>query len=155
MSSSPRLLVVDDEAGLRSMLSVLFTRMGFRVDLSVFGDTSALALAAALVFAAVVGKQVCMLGVLDKSIPRLPVGLGMIPRGEVGLIFANIGLTLKVGDEYIIDATTYGAVVIVVIVTTLLTPPLLTWSFRRSATPLHAELAPRVAQDLPEREPEA
>jgi two-component system response regulator PilR (NtrC family) len=34
MSSSPRLLVVDDEAGLRSMLSVLFTRMGFRVDLA-------------------------------------------------------------------------------------------------------------------------
>lgn len=134
---------------------IFFVIMGFRVDLAVFGDTSALALAAALIVAAVVGKQICMLGVLDKSIPRLPVGLGMIPRGEVGLIFANIGLTLKVGGEHIIDATTYGAVVIVVIVTTLLTPPLLTWSLRRSATAVPAELAPRVPQDLPEREPEA
>ena len=74
-----------------------------------------------------------MLGVFDPSIRRLPVGLGMIPRGEVGLIFANIGLGLTVGGERIIDDGTFTAVVIMVILTTLLTPPLLTWSFRQKS----------------------
>jgi Kef-type K+ transport system membrane component KefB len=59
------------------------------------------------------------------------VGIGMIPRGEVGLIFANIGLTLHIGGERIVDDSTFAAVVAMVIVTTLVTPPLLTWSFRR------------------------
>lgn len=44
-----------------------------------------------LLIAAILGKQVCGLGVLDKQIDRVSVGIGMLPRGEVGLIFANIG----------------------------------------------------------------
>jgi Kef-type K+ transport system membrane component KefB len=52
----------------------------------------------------------------------------MIPRGEVGLIFASIGATLVLGGERIIDNTTYSAVVIMVLVTTLITPPLLKWT---------------------------
>ena len=42
--------------------------------------------------AAILGKQACSLGVIGKGVDRLTVGIGMIPRGEVGLIFANIGL---------------------------------------------------------------
>lgn len=113
---------------------VFFVVMGFRVDLSTFAHVEVLGLAFALTVAAVVGKQACMLGVLDRSIRRLPVGLGMIPRGEVGLIFANIGLGLTVAGERIVDDATFTAVVIMVILTTLLTPPLLTWSLRRPAT---------------------
>jgi Kef-type K+ transport system membrane component KefB len=112
---------------------VFFVVMGFRVDLSAFGDVGALGLAAALTAAAVVGKQACMFGVLDRGVRRLPVGIGMIPRGEVGLIFANIGLTLHVGGERVIDAPTFTAIVIMVVLTTLVTPPVLTWSLRRSA----------------------
>ncbi len=112
---------------------IFFVVMGFRVDLSTFAHVEVLGLALALTAAAVVGKQVCMLGVLDKSIRKLPVGLGMIPRGEVGLIFANIGLGLTVAGERIVDDATFTAVVIMVILTTLLTPPLLTWSLRRGA----------------------
>jgi len=112
---------------------VFFVVMGFRVDLSTFAHVEVLGLALALTAAAVIGKQVCMLGVFDRSIRRLPVGLGMIPRGEVGLIFANIGLGLTVGGERIIDDGTFTAVVIMVILTTLLTPPLLTWSFRQKS----------------------
>jgi Kef-type K+ transport system membrane component KefB len=48
------------------------------------------------------------------------VGIGMIPRGEVGLIFAGAGRSLKV-----IDDATFSAVVIMIIVSTLITPPLL------------------------------
>ena len=57
---------------------------------------------------------------------RLSVGLGMMPRGEVGLIFAGIGLAGGVFSHEL-----FGAVVIMVIGTTLLAPPLLKWSFSR------------------------
>lgn len=110
---------------------IFFVSMGFRVDLSTFSDPTVLGLAAALTGAAIIGKQLCMLGVLDRSIRRLPVGIGMIPRGEVGLIFANIGLGLTVGGERIVDAGIFSAIVIMVILTTLLTPPALAWSLRR------------------------
>ena len=55
----------------------------------------------------------------------------MIPRGEVGLIFANIGLTLHVGGEGVISSSTFAAVVIMVMVTTLITPPALAWVIRK------------------------
>jgi len=101
------------------------------VDLAAFASVEAMMLAAALTVAAVVGKQACSLGVLDRKLNRFAVGLGMIPRGEVGLIFASIGMGLQMDGRPIIDATTYSAVVIMVIVTTLVTPPLLTWSLAR------------------------
>ncbi|HEV7838060.1 MAG TPA: cation:proton antiporter, partial [Gemmatimonadaceae bacterium] len=88
-------------------------------------------LAAALTLAAVVGKQACALGALGGKLDRLSIGIGMIPRGEVGLIFANIGLTLVVRGERIIDSGTYSAVVIMVMLTTLITPPALKWSLNR------------------------
>ncbi len=57
----------------------------------------------------------------------------MIPRGEVGLIFAGIGTSLTLPDAQgvskpVVGAATFGAVVIMVIITTLVTPPLLKWS---------------------------
>jgi Kef-type K+ transport system membrane component KefB len=55
----------------------------------------------------------------------MAIGLGMIPRGEVGLIFAGIGARLVLDGHPVIGAGTYSAVVIMVIVTTLVTPPLL------------------------------
>jgi Kef-type K+ transport system membrane component KefB len=55
----------------------------------------------------------------------------MIPRGEVGLIFANMGLSLRLGGQPVLGADTYSAIVIVVIVTTLVTPPALRWSLGR------------------------
>lgn len=110
---------------------IFFVLMGVRVDLSTFWEGGALGLAAALTVAAVVGKLAAGLGVLDRSIRRLPVALGMAPRGEVGLIFANIGASLTIGGQRVIEPATYTAVVIVVIVTTLLTPFALSFSMRR------------------------
>lgn len=109
---------------------VFFVGMGLRVDLATFADPSVLGLAAALTVAAVIGKQASMFGVLERNLRRLPVGIGMIPRGEVGLIFANIGLGLKLGGEHIVTPAVYSAVVIMVILTTLVTPPLLARVFR-------------------------
>lgn len=112
---------------------VFFVIMGMRVDLSTFAHVEVLGLAAAVTAAAVLGKQVCVFGVLDPEVRRLPIGIGMIPRGEVGLIFANVGLSLRIGGVPVVDEVVFTAVVIMVIVTTLLTPPALSWSLRRPA----------------------
>jgi Kef-type K+ transport system membrane component KefB len=113
------------------LVPVFFVLMGMRADLRAFGQPGVLGFAVALCGAAIVGKQACSFGVVGRNVDRLTVGLGMIPRGEVGLIFANIGLSLSVRDEQIVDRATFSAVVVMVIVTTLVTPPLLKWSLGR------------------------
>jgi Kef-type K+ transport system membrane component KefB len=94
-----------------------------------------LGFAAALTVVAMLGKQLCSLGAFGPGVDRLAVGLGMIPRGEVGLIFASIGRTLHIGGERVVDDTVYSAMVVMVAVTTLVTPPLLAWRLRRTANP--------------------
>jgi Kef-type K+ transport system membrane component KefB len=81
--------------------------------------------------AAIIGKQLCGFGIREQGLDRVAVGLGMIPRGEVGLIFASIGASLTLHGKPLIDSATYGAVVIMVVLTTLVTPPLITWRFRK------------------------
>jgi Kef-type K+ transport system membrane component KefB len=106
--------------------------MGLRTDLRSFAAPGVLGLAAALTLVAVLGKQACSLGVWGRGVDRLTVGLGMIPRGEVGLIFANIGVGLTVGGQPIIDRGTFSAVVVMVIVTTLVTPIALKFGLQRA-----------------------
>ncbi len=113
------------------LVPIFFVVMGIHVDLRSFADPSAMGLAAVITIAAIIGKQACALGISDSGVDRLSVGLGMIPRGEVGLIFAALGLQLSIGSERIVDATTYSAIVVMVIVTTMVTPPLLKWSLNR------------------------
>ena len=108
------------------LVPIFFVMMGIQVRLESFADMSILGLAAGLTAAAIIGKQICGLGVLEKM-DRLTIGVGMIPRGEVGLIFASIGKTLKVVDD-----ATFSAVVIMIIVTTLITPPLLSFTLSRN-----------------------
>jgi Na+:H+ antiporter len=95
-----------------------------------------MAFALVLTVAAILGKQICSLGVLQHGTNRLAIGLGMIPRGEVGLIFAGVGATLILPNaegvkEPVVNAETFAAVVIMVIITTLVTPPLLKWALAR------------------------
>lgn len=104
---------------------IFFVMVGAKVDLAAFdprvpANRAVLGLAALLILAAVAGKVVSALAVREKGLNRLAVGFGMIPRGEVGLIFAQIGLSAG-----LVDAGLYGAVVLMVIVTTFLAPPLL------------------------------
>jgi Kef-type K+ transport system membrane component KefB len=68
---------------------------------------------------------------MGRPLDRLSIGIGMIPRGEVGLIFANIGLGLSIAGQPIVDPDIFSAVVIMVIVTTMVTPPALKWSLAR------------------------
>jgi Kef-type K+ transport system membrane component KefB len=118
------------------LVPIFFVLMGMRVDLRIFGHAGLLGFALALTLAAIAGKQICALGVLGRKTNRLAIGLGMIPRGEVGLIFAGIGATLFLPDgsgvnQPVIGPATFGAVVIMVVITTLVTPPLLKWSLER------------------------
>jgi Kef-type K+ transport system membrane component KefB len=103
---------------------IFFVLMGIQVRLETFADLQVLGIAAGLTIAAILGKQVCGFGVLEKGLHRVTVGVGMIPRGEVGLIFAGIGKSLRV-----IDDGTFSALVIMVVITTLITPPLLQLTF--------------------------
>jgi len=125
------------------LVPVFFVRTGLLVDLRSIADPQILGVAAALTAAAWIGKQACMFGVLDRGINRLAVGIGMVPRGEVGLIFASIGLGLTMAGEPIVTPPLYAAIVVMVIVTTLVTPPALQWSFgRRRGTAASARSAP-------------
>jgi Kef-type K+ transport system membrane component KefB len=113
------------------LVPIFFVLMGVRTDLRALSQFHILGLAAALTLAAIVGKQICGLAVLEKGIDRVFVGLGMIPRGEVGLVVASIGQGMTVRGEPMIDSATFSAAVIMVMVTTLITPPLLKWRSAR------------------------
>jgi Kef-type K+ transport system membrane component KefB len=94
-----------------------------------------LGFATILTLVAIIGKQICSFAVLERQLNRLAVGIGMTPRGEVGLIFAGIGATLMLPNpagafEPVINTGTFSAVVFMVVVTTLLTPPALKWALQ-------------------------
>ena len=121
------------------LLLPLLLTLGMDVDLSTFTKGGVLGFALILTLAAILGKLISGLGVAQKGkhrVNRWIVGLGMIPRGEVGLIFAGIGLSLTLKGESVVPGPdVYAAVVIMVILTTLVTPPVLTWSFSKYQGP--------------------
>ena len=72
--------------------------------------------AAALLVAAILGKLISGLGGCSKD-DRFLIGIGMLPRGEVGLVFASIGRTLGVISDQL-----FSSIILMVIVTTIMTP---------------------------------
>ncbi|TLY39326.1 MAG: cation:proton antiporter, partial [Nitrospirae bacterium] len=109
---------------------VFFVLVGVAVDLSHLNPFNSqnwpvLLLAGALTFAAVTGKLVSGLPAMGAQLNRWGIAIGMIPRGEVVMIFAVMGLS-----NQIITEGQYGALLIVVVVTTLITPVLLKLAFR-------------------------
>jgi Kef-type K+ transport system membrane component KefB len=129
------------EVSLRQLLTPLsdvfvplfFVLMGLQVDVASLADPSALTLGAVLIVAAILGKAVCGMGVLRRGINRLAVGIGMIPRGEVGLIFAGIGASVAIDGQPLLTQHVYSAIVMMVLVTTLITPLGIRWAFRKSS----------------------
>jgi Kef-type K+ transport system membrane component KefB len=101
--------------------------IGMQLQLSVFRDWSLIWLALAVTLVALVTKLVgCGLGAWSLGVKRAAqVGVGMMPRGEVGIVVAQIGLSLGV-----IDARLYAVVLFMAVATTLIAPPLLTSLFR-------------------------
>jgi Kef-type K+ transport system membrane component KefB len=114
------------------LVPLFFVQMGIKMDVTWLLRFDVLGLALALTVVAIIGKQACGLAVVERGLNRMAIGIGMIPRGEVGLIFAGIGLTLSIGGERIVDEGTFAAILVMVMLTTLISPPLLQWSFGRS-----------------------
>jgi Kef-type K+ transport system membrane component KefB len=125
------------------LVPIFFVMMGIQVDLRQFADPAVWSLAGAITAMAIIGKQACAWGVREKGLNRLAVGLGMIPRGEVGLIFANEGRKLIVDGEPVVDAGIYSAAVVMVMVTTMVTPPLLKWAMLRGSSSVPSEPQPQ------------
>jgi Kef-type K+ transport system membrane component KefB/predicted amino acid-binding ACT domain protein len=104
------------------LIPIFFVQIGLDVEVSEFGRPAVLGLAAALFVIAVLGKLISSLGLVGAPGDRLLVGIGMIPRGEVGLIFATLGLR-----EGVFGGDVYAALLLVVLLTTIGTPPVLRW----------------------------
>ncbi|MBI4467244.1 MAG: cation:proton antiporter [Acidobacteria bacterium] len=137
-------------AGLKTKIHALyeflvpffFVAMGMQMDLGVLRHREILLLAGLITLLAILGKFVgCGVGAYRMGWrPAVQIGVGMVPRGEVGIIVASIGLGLHtISDEI------YAVVIIMVLVTTLIAPPVLKVLFReRGRAP-----SPAPAADLP------
>lgn len=107
------------------LVPIFFILMGMQVKLESVVSWPVVTLAGGLLFAAIVGKIASGLGARKPS-DRVVVGIGMMPRGEVGLVFAAIGRTLGVIDDAI-----FSAIVLMVMITTLMAPPWLKMAISR------------------------
>ncbi|WP_343407576.1 cation:proton antiporter [Candidatus Amarolinea dominans] len=107
------------------LVPIFFVLTGMSVRLETLLDPGTLMIALGITIVAFAGKMVS--GLVAGPVNRVIVGLGMIPRGEVGLIFAASGRALGVISDQV-----FSIMVIVVILSTLLTPPLLTLFLRRA-----------------------
>jgi Kef-type K+ transport system membrane component KefB len=109
------------------LVPFFFVHMGMRVDVSLFADPAVLLPGLVLVAIAIATKVVgCGIAVIGEGLPSaLAVGVGMVPRGEVGLIVAAMGASMGV-----VSAPVFAMIVLVVAVTTLAVPPLLPSVFR-------------------------
>ncbi|WP_414564573.1 MULTISPECIES: cation:proton antiporter [unclassified Anabaena] len=112
---------------------IFFVTVGAKVDLGVLNpfipeNREGLIIATFLIVIAIIGKIVTGWSVFGQDgINRLAVGAGMIPRGEVGLVFAGIGAASGT-----LDKPLQAAIIIMVILTTFLAPPLLRFAFKQS-----------------------
>ena len=103
------------------LVPIFFVVTGLNVDVSVLQDPSVIYSSIALCLVAILSKLACGWAFPSKEkFSRILIGVGMIPRGEVGLIFASVGKSIGVVDDRL-----YAIAVIVVITTTLVTPPIL------------------------------
>lgn len=102
------------------LLPIFFVAIGAQVDLSVLGDMHVLMVVLGLLVIAVISKTATGALVKGPQFDRWGIGLGMVPRGEVGLIFASYALQHKV-----FTASAYSVLVLVVLFSTILGPMLL------------------------------
>lgn len=117
----------DLTTGVSEFLVTFFlVNIGMQLDLAVFKDISVVFLAVVVTIVAVITKFVgCGLGAWGSSKREMiQIGVGMIPRGEVGIVVAQIGLGLAVISEQF-----FAAVLFMAIATTIIAPPLIKYAF--------------------------
>jgi len=119
-------------------VSFFFVYVGTKVDLSIFFEKPELLLTAGIVIVlACLTKFVgCAFGAkiaephMEKSSLNI-IGCGMMPRGEVGIIVALIGLSIEVADSYAVSDEMYAIIVLMCIATTIIAPPILSILYRK------------------------
>ncbi len=120
------------EAELRPIsflfVPIFFLFIGTQVDVAALGDPQVLLAGGLISLLAILGKLVSGLGVLSKDVNRKIVGVGMVPRGEVGLIFAALGASQL---SAVVSSGDNAIVVLMVVVTTLLAPLILNRMLRK------------------------
>jgi len=107
---------------------VFFVLVGMRVNLVTFLHLDVILTALVFTVVAILGKVIAGMFAGDRT-DHLSVGVAMVPRGEVGLIFATIGKGLGVVND-----SMYSAIILMVVITTLVTPPVLNWALLRNET---------------------
>ncbi len=125
-------------------IPVFFLQIGIDADIADFAKPAVLGVAGALLVVAILGKVASIAGLGRSPGDRLLIGLGMIPRGEVGLIFATLGL-----QQHVFGHDIYAALLLVVLVTTLITPPVLRWRLVRLRTAAGAAVGPVASEPPP------
>ncbi|MDV3353735.1 cation:proton antiporter [Leptothoe sp. LEGE 181152] len=123
--------------------TVFFVSIGAKTDLSVLNlanpeSRTGLVIAAFLIVIAILGKLAAGYFVSSKeNVNRLAIGTGMVPRGEVGLVFAGLGATTGT-----LTGSLNVAIVLMVIATTFVAPPMLRWVFASNQTVTNQEQQP-------------
>lgn len=113
------------------LVPIFFVTVGAKADLGVLNpaipeNREGLVIATFLIVVAIIGKVITGWAVFNQpQINRIAIGVGMIPRGEVGLVFAGIG-----SASGVLGKPLEAAIIIMVILTTFLAPPLLRWAFK-------------------------
>jgi Na+:H+ antiporter len=107
-------------------IPVFFLEIGIEANIQAFVRPQVIGIAAALFVVAVIGKLLSPIGAIGSPGDKRLIGLGMIPRGEVGLIFASIGI-----QDHVLSHDLYASLLLVVLVTTVVTPPLLRWRLQQ------------------------
>ncbi len=117
------------------LVPIFFVCVGAKTDLSVLNpaipaNREGLIIASFLIVVAIIGKVVSGFALFNQpNLNKMAIGVGMIPRGEVGLVFAGVGAASGVLSESL-DA----AIIVMVIATTFVAPPLLRLVFDKEAT---------------------
>ncbi|WP_413163179.1 cation:proton antiporter [Capilliphycus salinus ALCB114379] len=115
------------------LVPIFFVTVGAKADLGVLNpavpaNREGLIIATFLIVVAIIGKVITGWAVIGQpQINRLAIGVGMIPRGEVGLVFAGIG-----SASGVLSKPLEAAIIIMVILTTFLAPPFLRFAFKQS-----------------------
>jgi Kef-type K+ transport system membrane component KefB len=109
------------------LLPFFLTNIGMQLKLDALFNRSTLVLAVVITLLAVISKQIgCGLAVLSMGKRKvMQIGMGMVPRGEVGIVVAQIGLGLGV-----ISPSVFGVVLFMAVATTLIAPPFLVQLFK-------------------------
>jgi len=109
-------------------IPIFFVYAGALMDVRALLSLEILPLIAVLVVVAIAGKLLAGYLLPSRQVNRRVIGLGMVPRGEVVLVFAQLGLSYA-----IISQALYSSLIVVILLTTMIAPPLLRRALRRMA----------------------